>query len=98
MAVGCIGMSIDDFDRCTLFEMEVIIESWRQCREAEIHAGWEQARFSALHAIMPYSKRKLKLTDVARFPWEEARERKERKASEVSTRERYEEIVKLWGK
>ena len=54
-------MSADDFDRCTPFEFSKIIQQWERQK---------QARFIATCCLQPYSKKALKPTDVARFPWD----------------------------
>jgi len=68
--LGCVGMSMDDFDRCTPSEFSIIAEQWRRERDTDYRAGWEQARFIATCALQPYSRKALKPADVAQFPWE----------------------------
>ena len=64
-------MSIDDFDRCTPFEFTKIVEQWQRQKEEYEKRSWEQSRFIATCVLQPYSKKALKPTDVARFPWDD---------------------------
>lgn len=70
MAVGCVGMSLRDFDRCTPFEFTAIMTQWNKCRESEVRLSWEQTRFLAVTQLQPYSKKALRPEDVVTFPWE----------------------------
>lgn len=91
IALGCVRMSLDDFDRCTPSEFTSVVEAWAKQKESDIRTSWEQTRFIAFHCIQPYSKKQMKLTDICRFAWD--REEK-RKAGTTSTRERMEEMMK----
>lgn len=93
--MGCIGMNLDDFRRCTPAEFSVIYRFWLQHDERNVQNDWEQTRFLACCMLQPYSKKKLSPTDVCRFSWERKREQEAKK--EVSTKERFEEIAKKWG-
>lgn len=91
MALGCIGMSLDDFERCTPFEFNAIALKWREDQERHEHTDWERARFIATAVLQPYSKNTLKPTDVVRFPWDE----KEQEVPKgTSSRERMQEILR----
>lgn len=70
MAMGCVGMSMDDFDRCTPSEFSAIMEQWGRQRKENVKLTWEQARFLATCFLQPYSRKTLKSTDVARFSWD----------------------------
>ncbi|MBD8980843.1 MAG: hypothetical protein EGR83_02130 [Bacteroides cellulosilyticus] len=95
LAMGCIGISLDDFRRCTPAEFAAIYRVWQQHDERNVQDGWERTRFLACCILQPYSKKKLSPTDVCRFSWERKREQETKK--EVSTKERFEEIAKKWG-
>jgi len=70
IALGCVGMSLDDFARCTPSEFWSICEQWRSMEDGRMRDGWEQTRFVAVAMLQPYSKKTLKPHDVAVFPWE----------------------------
>ena len=70
VAVGQIGLGVEEFYDLTFDEFSAITESYYQKQEMEFKMGWEQARFAAYYAVVPHSKKKLKLTDIVRFDWE----------------------------
>ena len=73
MAVGRIGMSIDDFCRCTPLEFSAIAEGWNEGEQARQRAAWERTRMQCTCMLQPYSKKGLKPTDVMRFDWDPSR-------------------------
>ena len=72
MAVGRIGMSIDDFCRCTPLEFSAIAEGWSEGEQHRERAAWERARLQCTCMLQPYSKKKLKPRDVLQFAWDDA--------------------------
>ena len=95
MAMGCVGMSREDFERCTPFEFTEVMQQWRENQERIDRTTWDQTRFLATAMLQPYSKKALKATDIARFPWDD-------KAGETpkgtSSRERMEEVARRLNK
>ena len=41
IAMGCVGMSLRDFDLCTPLEFEEIVEQWKRGQDAHMQASWE---------------------------------------------------------
>ena len=70
LAMGCVGMCLNDFCRLTPLEFTAVFEAWQQKETYAERRGWEQARFLACSILKPYSKRSLELTDVCRFSWD----------------------------
>lgn len=70
LALGCVGMSLDDFERCTPSEFRAVFDAWQQRQERDERRNWEQVRFLATASLQPYSKKTLKPTDVVTFPWD----------------------------
>lgn len=70
IAVGAVGMSADDFDGLTLPEFEEIYRAWTEKEESRCRNGWEMARFGALYALAPHSRKKLRPQDICTFEWE----------------------------
>ena len=70
MAMGCIGMSYDDFCRCTPSEYAAVWHAWQGSDERREQGEWERLRMSCLCMLQPYSKKRLRAEDVMRFPWE----------------------------
>jgi hypothetical protein len=70
IALGYVGMSLQDFERCTPFEFSKIVEQAQKKEEDRIRLTWEQTRFISLTNLSPYSKKALKPTDIMEFPWD----------------------------
>lgn len=70
MAMGCMGMSYDDFARCTPSEYAAVWRAWHEAAERREQSEWERLRMSCLCMLQPYSKKRLRAEDVMRFPWE----------------------------
>ena len=68
--MGCMGMSRDDFCRCTPSEFRLTWEAWSEREERRERSAWERARMECLCMLQPYSKNKLRAQDVMVFPWE----------------------------
>ena len=95
MAMGCVGMSLADFERCTPFEFNEVMLHWRENQERIDRVAWDQTRFLATAMLQPYSKKTLKATDIVRFPWDD---KKEEAAKGTSSRERMEDVRRRLGK
>ena len=89
-------MGYDDFCRCTPSQFNATVEQWNRVHTAQMRGSWERARMMATVFLQPYSKRRLKPTDVMTFEWE----KKTDKAGKVekSTRERMEYVKGLLKK
>lgn len=71
IAMGCMGMSMDDFCRCTPLEFYEAYDAWNHQEELREQAAWERIRMLCLCTLQPYSQKQLKATDVMRFPWDD---------------------------
>ena len=71
IAMGCIGMSMDDFCRCTPSEFYAAYEAWNEMQTSRERGRWERIRMQCLCSMQPYSKSKLTPHDIMRFPWED---------------------------
>lgn len=89
------GMSLQDFESCTPLEFEETAGAYAAREQASVRAQWEQARFIAMSALQPYSKKALKPEDICLFAWE----KKSRDALKAapSTKERMQEIAARCG-
>lgn len=94
MAVGRVGMSVSDAYGMTLGELGLVIEAWQQTRTEELQASWEQTRFLALCSLMPYSKKRLKPTDLVMFDWEKG---PSGRSASRTTREDVDRIMARFG-
>lgn len=96
LAMGCVGMCLNDFCRLTPSEFAAVFDAWQQKETYGERRQWEQARFLACSLLKPHCKRNLELTDVCRFSWD-ARPAAGEVEAAPSTRERFEEIRALWN-
>ena len=70
IAMGCMGMSMDNFCRCIPSEFYAAYDAWFEMHEARERGAWEWMRMQCLCSLQPYSKDKLSPRDIMRFPWE----------------------------
>ena len=75
MALGCAGMSVDDFCRCTPSEFDEVMRAWHAREERAERRSWEQVRAQCLFALQPYSKKALEAKDIMRFAWDAEEEK-----------------------
>ncbi len=75
MALGCIGLSYDDF--CNLYTQEfaAINKAWYQQQEALQQGEWERTRILAAIAIQPHVKKTLTPEKLLPLPWDRKRKR-----------------------
>lgn len=102
MAVGCIGMSHDDFCKCTFGEFESICKAWREMTERESREAWERARTIAAILIQPHVKKGNKVTpqQLISLPWDKKQKRRSGKTPELTAeekRKRFEEVAHRLG-
>lgn len=76
IAMGCMGMSMDDFCRCAPSEFYAAWEAWEEMQQRTERGMWERARMQCLCALQPYSKKTLRAQDVMQFPWEKEKNEK----------------------
>ena len=96
MAVGAIGMSVDDFCRCTPAEFRSVADAWHRAEEHRERSGWERTRMQCLYMLQPYSRHGLSPRDVMRFPWDEEESQTEKLTTE-EIRERVERVKREQG-
>ena len=98
-AVGCIGMSRDDFCACYLDEFEAIAKAWRERQEIKSQELWEQCRMLATISIQPHVKRRITPKQLLPFPWDrKASEAKRSAEDKLTPEERLQRFEKLVAK
>lgn len=98
IAVGCIGMSYDDFCRCTFGEFESICRAWREMNDSRTRDSWERARTVAAICIQPHVKRRISPRQLIPLPWDKEKEIPRSEARELTAeekRKRFEELIKV---
>lgn len=85
IAIGNIGMLMDDFLKVDVDEFRAIYAAWNEREEMREQAAWERARLIATICVQPYSKRRLSPKDVLPLPWDKAQQKKP--ASKIVSKE-----------
>ncbi len=100
LAVGCIGMSHDDFCKCTFIEFESICRAWRDMTEGRSHDAWDRTRTVAAICIQPHVKRRITPHQLLPLPWDNKPIKRKNTAPELTPEEkqkRFEKITKRLG-
>lgn len=95
--MGCIGMSMEDFCRCTPSEFKATFDVWNRQEEQRERGHWERVRMSCLCSLQPYSKKRLSATDIMEFPWEKRSETPKETLSKEEELARYEAAKRAYG-
>lgn len=98
--MGCMGMSMDDFCRCTPSEFSQVWKCRLQQETRLERSAWERSRWVATCMVQPYSKKSLGVKDLAVFPWEKEEPTKQSAKPAMSTEEikaRYKNALKKFG-
>ncbi len=69
-ALGCVGLSFDDFCRCTVQEFESICKAYHDQREAEYKERWEQTRAVVVASLRPHLKGHPPVRKIFPLPWD----------------------------
>lgn len=73
--MGCMGMGMDDFCRCTPSEFRAAWDAWNEMRQMREREAWEQVRMQCLCTLQPWSKERLSARDIMEFPWDDTKEK-----------------------
>ena len=94
--MGCIHLSYDDFCRLTFIEFEKICKAYNDEADRTFRSSWERMRILAAINIQPYCKSTVSPQKLLKFPWD--KEEKKSKLCPKSSKERFEYLVKKFGK
>ena len=97
MALGIMGISLDDLERLTPGEFNATREAWEEFEGTRNRSSWEQSRYVAYHAIVPHAKKGFRITDLGRFPWEKDVFKQDTPVKTLSPEERERMIGKYEG-
>lgn len=70
VAVGCIGLSMDDLRRLTISEFETVVKHWTNERQRQHREEWEGMRLLATIIIQPHVRRKIAAKKLLPLPWD----------------------------
>lgn len=99
-ATGCIGMSVDDFCRCTPREFQAVYEAWAEDEKRRERAAWERTRMQCTIMLQPYSKKALNPKDVFHFDWDASTDSATDESEQLTAkeiRERFEKVKREQG-
>lgn len=64
------GLSEEAFNELTPRYFMLRLRGMRNAQIQQYRNEWERTRWLAMFSLMPHSKKRIKPTDLARFPWE----------------------------
>lgn len=70
IGLGYLGWSVEQFWNATPREFSNAFRGWAKVRELDHQAEWERVRSMTLVLTQIHSKKKLKPTDIFKFPWD----------------------------
>ena len=76
LAFGLLGLTPREFNRMSVSDFRATQRGFFEKMKIEARLQWETARFISYHSLLPYQKKgkRLKITDIARFEWEQTNE------------------------
>lgn len=95
--MGCIGMSREDFERCTPSEFYRAWEGWSEARRGAERESWERVRVLAMFSIQPYVNGNVSPHDLLPFPWDPENGPDREEVSEEELNRRFEEAKRRNG-
>ncbi len=93
IAIGCIGMSYDDFMWLDFAEFRSIYGTWRKCKEEVEQSEWERMRMLASICISPHVKHAPTPQRLLPFPWEKPKKKAVPKVSKDAAKRQFEELL-----
>lgn len=92
------GMSVDDFCRCTPLEFQAVYKGWAETEQRRERAAWERTRMMCTTMLQPYSRKRLEPQDVLKFAWDnEENGESTEKLSAKQIREKFEKVKREQG-
>ncbi len=101
IAVGCVGLSLDDFCRLYFEEFESVCKAWREMNDNQERQAWERTRILAAISIQPHVKKKITPKQLIPLPWDNNKQKPKSDEPELTKEElkaRFEELKERLGK
>ena len=95
VAVGCIGLSLEEFGKLYFEEFESICKAWREKNEAQEREAWERTRILAAICIQPHVKKKITPRQLIPLPWDKEQRKSPKGKPELTAEQqkaRFEEL------
>ncbi len=87
MALGRMGMRLDDLRRLTVEEFEEVVRQWMEREETKYRDEWERMRLLATIGVMPHTKKHITPHGLLPLPWDTKRSRAPKKQVPAIDRE-----------
>lgn len=98
IATGCIGISLQDFERCTPSEFRAVFDAWHERVQKLERNEWEQTRFLGACVVRYSAKRILDVRDVLPLPWDKAEKQSPiQQMSNAELKSRYKSAKRRYG-
>lgn len=100
VALGCIGLSFDDFCKLDYDEFESICKAWSENAETAYRDDWERARLMATICIQPHIKKRITPQKLLPLPWDKEMSNPQKKTLQLTPSEkqaRFEGIANKLG-
>lgn len=98
VAVGAMGMGLADFCSMTPEEFRQAHMAWMEHEESRMRSGWEMTRTLSAFILQPWSKKRLKPSDILKFPWDTAARTERKSPPARSTEGRFLKVKKMLEK
>lgn len=70
MALGCIGLSYDDFCGLTPSCFDAVYKAYTEKLEDAERIAWSRMRLQTCISIQPHIRKRLSPAELIKFPWE----------------------------
>ena len=101
IALGVLGMSLEDFDRLTPAEFNAVYDKWSKGEESRRKEEWERARLVATILVSPHVKNKVTPQRLMPLPWDGHKAERGRKSAEPEEprdKQRVNRLISRFGK
>ena len=69
-AIGCIGLSLEEFSQLYFEEFESVCRAWQEMYDAQERGAWERTRVLASICIQPHVRKKITPRQILPLPWD----------------------------
>lgn len=70
-ALGCVGLSLDDFCLLRQEELESVFKVYTSERDFFVRDGWERMRQHAAVSMQPHVRKRISARDLFHFGWDD---------------------------
>ncbi len=96
--MGAMGMGLADFCSMTPEEFRQAHRAWLETEESRMRGNWEMTRTLSAFVLQPWSKKRLKPSDVLKFPWDSAARTERKSPPARSTEGRFLKVKEMLEK